>query len=143
MDGGSCSCNIGICSWNVHTGVNGNNLHKQEKWTDAEPIIRECLGFCIKKQPELWGTFNIKSMLGHSLLGQKKYQDAEPLLKEGYEGMKQREKTMPPPALPRLTEALERLVQLYDATGNAAEAERYRKELAARKAADKAKSPKK
>ena len=48
--------------------------------------------------------------------------------------MKQRERTMPPHALPRLAEALERLVQLYDATGNAAEAERCRKELAARKA---------
>jgi hypothetical protein len=62
---------------------------------------------------------------------------AEPLLKEGYEGMKQREKPMPLEALPRLTEALERLVQLYDATGNAAEADRYRKELAAQKAAPK------
>jgi hypothetical protein len=51
--------------------------------------------------------------------------------------MKQREKTMPPQAMPRLAEALERLVQLYDATGNAAEADRYRKELAARKAAQK------
>ena len=71
------------------------------------------------------------------MLGQKKYKDAEPLLKEGYEGMKQREKSMPPQALPRLAEALERLVQLYTATGNAAEAERYRKELAARKTAEK------
>jgi hypothetical protein len=59
------------------------------------------------------------------------------LLKEGYEGMKQREQTMPVAAKVRLTEALERLVQLYDATGNAAEAERWRKELAARKAAEK------
>ena len=62
--------------------------------------------------------------------------ESEPLLKQGYEGMKQREKTMPPEALPRLTEALE-LAQVYDATGNAAEAERWRKELAARKAAQK------
>jgi len=52
-----------------------------------------------------------------------------------------REKMMPPQALPRLTEALERLVQLYDATGNAAEAERWRKELAARQAAEKTKGP--
>jgi hypothetical protein len=78
-----------------------------------------------------------KSLLGGSLLGQKTYADAEPLLKEGYDGMKQREKTMPPAAKVRLTEALERLVQFYDATGNAAEAERWRKELAARKAAEK------
>ena len=55
--------------------------------------------------------------------------------------MKQRETTMPPAAKMRLTEALERLVRLYEATGNAAEAERYRKELTARKAAEK--TPKK
>jgi hypothetical protein len=32
---------------------------------------------------------------------------------------------------PRLTEALERLVQLYEATGQAEQAARWRKELAA------------
>ena len=51
--------------------------------------------------------------------------------------MKQREKTMPAGAKVRLTEALERLVQLYDAQGNTAKADRWRKELAARKAAEK------
>jgi hypothetical protein len=51
--------------------------------------------------------------------------------------MKRRAKTMPAAAKVRLTEALERLVQLCDATGNGAEAERWRKELAARKAAEK------
>jgi len=56
------------------------------------------------------------------------------LLREGYEGMKER---VPPATKVRLTEALDRLVLLYDATGNAAEAERYRKELAARKTAEK------
>ena len=85
------------------------------------------------------GMWRSKSLLGVRLLGQKKYADAEPLLKEGYEGMKQREKKMPPAAKVRLTEALERLVQLYDATSNAAEAvqKEWRKELAARKAAGK------
>ena len=71
------------------------------------------------------------------MLGQKKYQEAKPWLKEGYEGMKQREKTIPQEAKVRLTEALERLVQLYEATGNAAEAERFSKELAECKAAEK------
>ena len=60
------------------------------------------------------------------------------MFKEGYEGMEQREKTMPAAAKVRLTEALERL-----ATGNAAEAERWRKELAARKAAEKTKAAEK
>src|SRR5262249_21360682 len=35
-----------------------------------------------------------KAQLGAALLGQKKYADAEPLLLAGYEGMKQREKTI-------------------------------------------------
>jgi hypothetical protein len=51
--------------------------------------------------------------------------------------MKLREKTIPPAGQPRLTEALERLVQLYEATGNTVEAERWRKELAERQAAQK------
>jgi hypothetical protein len=37
----------------------------------------------------------------------------------------------------RLLQAAERLVELYEATGNAAEAERWCKELAQRKAAEK------
>ncbi len=113
-------------------------LLKNEQHAAAEPMLRECLAIRTKEHPELWSTFNTKAVLGACVLGQKKYKDAEPLLKEGYEGMKQREKTIPPQGLPRLTEALERLVQLYEATGNAAEAERYRKELAERKRSQKA-----
>jgi hypothetical protein len=44
------------------------------------------------------------------------YREAEPLLKSGYEGMKAREKTIPAQGKLRLTEAAERLVQLYEAT---------------------------
>jgi len=44
-------------------------------------------------------------MLGAALLGQKKYAEAEPLLIDGYEGMKQREQTIPWQARARLTEA--------------------------------------
>ena len=57
-----------------------------------------------------------KSLLGGALLGQKKYADAEPLLLTGYEGMKQREKTIPPQGQTRLPEALDRLIELYTAT---------------------------
>jgi serine/threonine protein kinase len=114
------------------------DLLKYGQHAPAEPMLRDCLAIRAKEQPDLWSTFNTKSMLGASLLGQKKHQDAEPLLKEGYEGMKQREKTMPLAARVRLTEALERLVQLYEATNNTAQAERYRNELAERKAAEKA-----
>ena len=52
--------------------------------------------------------------------------------------MKQREKTIPAQGKARLIEAAERLVELYEATGNAAEDERWRKELAHRKGAENA-----
>jgi hypothetical protein len=115
----------------------GLNLLQQKKSADAEAVLRECLALRQKKAANIWSTFNTQSLLGASLLGQKKYKEAEPLLSEGYEGMKQREKTIPPQGKANLIAAAERLVELYEATGNAAEAKRWRRELAQRKAAEK------
>ena len=53
----------------------------------------------------------------------------EPLLVQGYDGMKQREATIPAAARVRLTEALERLVQLYDAWGQKDKADAWLKKL--------------
>jgi hypothetical protein len=113
------------------------NLLKQKKWADAEPILRECLAIREKKQPDAWTTFNTQSQLGDALLVQKKYADAEPLLLKGYEGMKAREKAIPPQGKVRLTEAMERLVQLYEQTGKKDEAARWRKDLESIKAVQK------
>jgi tetratricopeptide (TPR) repeat protein len=99
-----------------------------KKWAEAEPLLRECLTIREKTQPDAWSTFNAKSMVGGVLLGQKKYAEAEPLLLAGYEGMKQREANIPPPGRPRLTEAVERLVQLYEALGKKDDAARWTKE---------------
>ncbi len=51
--------------------------------------------------------------------------------------MKQREAKIPASAKVRLTEALERLVQLYEAMGKKDDAARWRKELDATKTAQK------
>ena len=72
-------------------------------------------------------------MLGGALLGQKKYADAEPLLLAGYEGLKEREGKIPANSQVCLTETLERLVQLYDVTGQKEKAAEWRKTLEARK----------
>jgi eukaryotic-like serine/threonine-protein kinase len=83
-------------------------------WDEAEPLIHEALTIREKVQPDAWTTFNTKSMLGGALLGQKKFAESEPLLLAGYEGLKQRETTIPEQSkVLRLPEALERLVQLY------------------------------
>jgi tetratricopeptide (TPR) repeat protein len=96
------------------------------KFAEAEPIARECLAIREITTPDHWLTFNARSMLGVALLGQKNYPDAEPLLLSGYEGMKQREDTIPSSGKQRLKEAAERLVQLYEATDNPAETARWR-----------------
>jgi hypothetical protein len=76
--------------------------------------------------------------LGGALLGQQKYAEAEPLLLQGYEGMKQREATIPTQGKQRLPEAAERLVALYEATGRADEARAWRAKLPPAPQADRA-----
>src|SRR6516162_8243284 len=105
-------------------GVLGECLLRQDKFVDAETALRASLAVRGKKADGLWSTFNTQSMLGGALLGQKKYAEAEPLLKASYEGMKAREKMIRPQRNVGLMEPAERLVQLYEATGNAAEAQR-------------------
>jgi serine/threonine protein kinase/tetratricopeptide (TPR) repeat protein len=67
--------------------------------------------------------------LGSNLLAQARYADAEPLLLQGYEGMKKREAEIVPESRPRITEALEKLVQLHDAWNKPAAAAKWRQEL--------------
>ena len=73
------------------------------------------------------------------MLGQKKYADAEPLLLAGYEGLKARRADIPPPAQKsNIPDAIQRLIDLCDATEKVDEAAKWRKELeAAQPAADK------
>jgi serine/threonine protein kinase/tetratricopeptide (TPR) repeat protein len=114
----------------------GLDLLKQEKYADAEPLLRECLRIREQKAPDDWTTFNVKSLLGGSLWGQKKYAGAEPLLLAGYEGMKRREGKIPPPGKPRLVEAIERVVRLYDESGRKDKADEWRRMLPATRSAE-------
>jgi tetratricopeptide (TPR) repeat protein len=105
-------------------------LLKQQRYAEAEPLLRECLKFGEKLETNAWRTFYAKSLLGDSLLGQKKYAEAGPLLVAGYEGMKRREERIPLPIRKsRLIEAIERLVQLYEAWGKPEKAAEWRAKL--------------
>jgi tetratricopeptide (TPR) repeat protein len=92
-------------------------LLMQERFVEAERVARECLTMNEGMRPDDWATFHSRSLLGGSLLGQEKYAEAEPLLVSGYEGMQQREDKISEVSKPRLKEALQRLVQLYQRTG--------------------------
>jgi tetratricopeptide (TPR) repeat protein len=108
----------------------GSALLGVKVWVEAEPLLRESLAIREKAEPGGWRTFNTKSMLGAALLGQKKYNEAEPLLRAGYEGIKQRADKIPPQAKSRPGEALDRLIELAEATGKPDEAKAWRAEKA-------------
>jgi serine/threonine protein kinase len=107
----------------------GWTLLRHQKFTEAEPVLRDCLKTRQQLQPDAWTTLNTQAMLGGSLLGQKKYTEAEPLLLAGYAGMKARVKSIPPQSRPRLTEAAQRLVELYETLGNEKQAGIWRQQL--------------
>jgi hypothetical protein len=123
------------------------NLLKQKKWTDAETVLRDCLALREKltaganPQVMAWQVANVKSMLGEALAGQEKYAEAEPLLLTGYEGLMEHEVTIPPQATIRLTEALERLVDFYTATGQQEKADEWRKKLEEARTAEEEPKP--
>jgi hypothetical protein len=109
--------------WLIHT------LLVAEKFTEAEPLARECLTIHEKQTPDDWVTFDAQSMLGGSLLGQKKYAEAEALLLPAYDGLKKREQKIPFDDKVRRKEALQRIVQLYEATGRPDKAAESNREL--------------
>jgi len=105
-------------------------LVDEGKFAEAELPARECVRIREEKLPDNWLTFNAQSLLGGSLLGQKKYAEAEPLLLSGYDGMKQREDKIPEVGKPRIKEALERLIQLYEAWGKPQRAAEWKQKMA-------------
>jgi pentatricopeptide repeat protein len=108
----------------------GSALITLKAFAEAEAMLRECLTIREQTEPDAWSTFNARSLLGGALLGQKKYAEAESLLRQGYEGMKAREKAIPQPRAPRLAAALDRLIELSTATNRPDEAEKWRAERA-------------
>jgi serine/threonine protein kinase len=107
----------------------GNNLLQQGKWSEAEPVLRESLAIRQKLEPDAWNTFNTRSLLGGALLARGRYTEAELLVVSGYEEMKARETTIPPPARPRLPEAAVRVVRLYEAWGKPEQAAAWKAKL--------------
>jgi tetratricopeptide (TPR) repeat protein len=102
----------------------------------AEALLRESLAIREDRRPDEWETFHTKSMLGQSLLGLKRYADAEPFLLAGYEGIKLREAKLSKQNRSYLTDALDRVVQLYDAWGKKDKADEWRTKAEAIKKAD-------
>ncbi len=105
------------------------DLLRQSRWTEAEPLLRECLAIRLRTCPDEWLRFNTMSELGGALLGRARYAEAEPLIIRGYNGLIARTGAIPPPDKPRLPEAAERVVRLYESWGRPDEASRWKARL--------------
>ncbi len=124
----------------------GKTLLDVKAHKEAEPLLRESLTIRTKAEPDAWTTFDTSSLLGGALaeeaqliqdgdtrVATTQYADAETLLVQGYEGLKQRAEQIPVEGKIRLVEALERLVQFYEAAEKPDEAAKWRGELEATK----------
>ena len=97
--------------------VLGKNLVQQEKFDEAEPLLRECLAIRQKAlPPDHWRIYSAMSILGECLTGLGQWAEAEPLLLDGYQGLHENSDAIPGQYRDvRLREALERIVNLYEA----------------------------
>jgi tetratricopeptide (TPR) repeat protein len=105
-------------------------LFHMKAFAEAEPLFRECLAISLKAEPDAWTTGNTQSLLGATLLGRKEYAEAEPFLLRGYEVLKAGEGSIPPSSSARIPEAIDRLIELYSATGKTEEVKKWRAERA-------------
>jgi tetratricopeptide (TPR) repeat protein len=102
----------------------------ERQFVEAENLARQCRVIREKRLLDQWPTFDAQSLLGATLLGQKNYAAAEPPLVSSYQGLKQRAAQIPGTEKHRLKETLQCLVRLYEATGKADEAAKWKQELA-------------
>ena len=102
-----------------------------KKFAEAEPFARESLALREKQIPGDWRIFLSRSLLGAALAGQQKYAEAESWLLSGYEGLKQREATLPGYGQPYLRNVLQRLAEFYTVLNRTNQAAEWQQKLAA------------
>lgn len=105
----------------------GESYFRAERCNDAEPILRSCLTGREKTQPNAWTTSMTRSYLGATLAGQKKFADAEPLLLRGAEDLQKQANAIPNwIRTKRQTEALDRLIRLYELWEKPGDADKWK-----------------
>ncbi len=102
---------------------------QQQRYADAEPLLSEAVTGYQETTSDSWAPYNSQSLLGASMAGQKKYAEAEPLLLSGYQGMLQREATIPASERLQLERAGQWIVQLYQEWGKPEQAAEWRDKL--------------
>lgn len=97
-----------------------------QQFLAAEDLFSKALEIRQREMPEAWETFQTRSLLGEALLRQDKLVDAEQHLVAGYEGLVMREDAIPSNFGSPITDAIDRLIALYERMKKPAEVDRYR-----------------
>jgi tetratricopeptide (TPR) repeat protein len=108
---------------------------EQQRYAEAETLLGDALTSQEKKSPDSWERYNSQSMLGASLAGQRKYVEAELLLLSGYQGLLQRQASVPWENQSAISQAGERIVQLYQDWAKAEKAAEWQEKLRSASAA--------
>lgn len=112
----------------------GRFLLEQERYSEAEPVLREILDISKKALPKNhWRIFVAESAIGESLTGQGRFEDAERLVVNAYLNMK----ADPRASADEVSASLQRVIALYTAWGKTDEAAKYRAMLPPEKAVAK------
>jgi serine/threonine protein kinase/tetratricopeptide (TPR) repeat protein len=100
-----------------------------KKYAESEGLARECLAIHEKHISDDWWTYRARNLLGGCLLAREKYAEAEPLLLSAQEGFRRHETEIPAERKQRMKEVLQRLTQLYEATGRPDQAADWKAKL--------------
>ena len=104
--------------------------NKLGQFEQGESAVRECIALRTSDDPDDWRLFHARSVLGESLARQEEFEAAEAELLTGWEGLESRSKRISRDVRSgHLTEAAQRLVDLYVAWGRHDEAEMWREKL--------------
>lgn len=102
-------------------------LEQQEKFQQAEPLLRRILVLREQQDRNSWLVPNVQSRLGYALLAMQRYDEARPLILKGFEDLKARASQISPMWRGiRLREAAGRAAKFYELTGSPDEATRWR-----------------
>ena len=113
----------------------GMDLIRQNKYSDAEATLRDSLELheklLIGQKAASWRVAWVKSVLGEAILRLMRPAEAEPLLVAGYEGLRQDAAAIPEAdRQDRLSEAIQRLIDLATATDRPDEVKKWQTERA-------------
>jgi tetratricopeptide (TPR) repeat protein len=106
---------------------------EQAEYSEAETLLRSLLSLYEKIGSNSWLRFHTQSQLGASLTAQRKFAQAEPFLLAGYNGMLERQASIPAANRPDQEASGARLIQLYQLWGQPEKAAEWGKKLEGRR----------